>query len=877
MKKPILLYSLFISCLLLILPLGIYQYIASNIEDISGVDSANIEEKQDKLTSKHQMYDHLFESRTYPDFTFDYKAYQKTVRQSVTNYQLAKLSVNEALNTPWRLEGPTNIGGRLNCVTYQPDNPNIIYTGAAKGGVFKTTDGGENWQPIFDEQPFLAISHITIDPNNYDVIYVGTGDVNISSHYAVGDGVYRSEDGGNTWQHLGLAAQAIVAKVLVHPSNSNIIYVATMGNPIARSSERGLYRSTDYGETWEQILYIDDDAGVADLMIDFENPDILYAASWNRIRNNQESIVNDDDAVIWKTIDGGDTWLPLTNDLPTTDMGRIGLCMSHTNPNTIFAIYVSESNALQGVFKSTNAGENWTQIAFPEQFDGDPLGNFGWYFAKVGVNPADDNEVYLLGVNLHRTQNNGETWEMAAPEWWEYLVHADKHAITFIDSNTILLATDGGLYRTNDNCENWEDIENLPNTQFYRVASSPHEGSYYMGGAQDNGTTGGNYTNSNEWPRISGGDGFQPVFDQENPDVFYTESQFGNIRITESGGAGFSDFNNGIDGADRTAWDTPYLISKHNNENGYRGTYRMYANQMGYNEEWIPISDDLTDGIIYHPRHHNITALAESPINDQYIYAGTSDANVWRSLDMGTTWEEITNNLPERYVTSIQASPTDENTAYVTLSGYKGNWYEPHVFKTTNSGDSWEDISGNLPNVGVNDIFIYPNTVSDSILFVANDIGVYVSLDAGNEWQRLGNNMPFVFVFDLDLDLIDNRVVAATFARSIMSYSLDSVLLAYNELTSVGVHMPPLTNETISYQTFSVYPNPSSQFIIIPPLSNKVTQAFISDVNGRVVKQLNIQDLIDNYNLAISDLSNGIYFLHINSLESKRTAKFVKN
>ena len=829
---------------------------------------------KNKLDKKSYPEENFWYQRSYPDFDFSMDTYVKSMKKAIATSKenSKKFRQNTKVNgsgydTPWKLEGPTNIGGRINTVISHPQNPNIIYAGCAKGGVFRTLDNGESWQPIFDEQPFLAIGHIAFNPQNPDEVFVATGDPNISISFAVGDGIYKSSDGGQTWENIGLAEQRIATKIRINPDNPDVMYVGTMGDPMQRDGNRGLYRTEDGGQTWEQILFVADDAGIIDLVMHPENPDVLFAASWNRIRNTQESIVEGDDAKIWRTTDGGDTWEMLQNGLPQQDMCRIGLTISNEK---VFAVYVNTNYELDNVYVSSDNGDSWAATAGNA---GAILGGFGWYFGKVVVNPTNDDHIYVLGVDLHRSLDGGQTWELATPSWWSYSVHADKHSLHFSDANTLILATDGGLYRSTDNAETWTDIENIPNTQFYRVAYNPHNPSVYGAGAQDNGITAGNADIMNEWPRILGGDGFQMIYHPTDPNIFYAENQNGAIYVTTDGGFDFSYANNGIDGSDRTNWDTPYIMSHHNSDVLYQGTFRLYKNESpaGQNS-WFPISEDLTDGNIFGNSFHTITCIAESPLNANHLYVGTSDANVWHSLDGGETWESLHDDLPEKYITSIEASPNETNTVYVTMASYKGNGTDAEIYRSTNNGYDWNKINGDLPAIGVNDVMIYPNTAIDSLLFAATDIGIYATTD-GETWNRVGSDFPYLWVFDIEHDVANNRIIAGTFARSLYSFPIDSIVPTSStpiDTSNVGIL------ENTKLNNWKVYPNPAENVFYIEHLDEKqqMTTAWISDLSGRKIKDIELND--KRQAIDISDFAKGVYLVHFLENGSEEAVKMVK-
>ncbi len=826
------------------------------------------------LEKHHLPNEHFFWQRAYPDFNMSVDVVKNALREAQQQSN-AKQSDNDAT---WLLEGPTNIGGRINAIAVHPNNPNIIYAGSARGGVHKTTDGGNTWLPIFDEQLFNSIGDIVIAPHNPQTIYVGTGDLNISSHFSVGNGIYRSNDAGETWQNIGLSEVGIIAKIIVNPTDSNQIFVATMGNPIARDENRGLYKTNDGGATWQKILYIDDDAGIIDMVMSPNQPNTLYAASWNRIRNMQETIINEQDSKIWKSTDGGETWAQLSNGLPDNLQSRIGLAIATQNPNRLAAIYVDSTSAFLGVYISNDAGETWTQTADLSAFNfDDPLAGFGWYFGKIYFSPQNDQQLFLLGVDMFQSTDGGFTWEICVPYWWQYEVHADKHAMAFDNNGGILLGTDGGMYRSDDNTETWQDIEFIPNTQFYRIAVNPHIPNTYCGGAQDNGTTMGNADIISEWPRIFGGDGFQPTFHPTDPNLFYAEMQNGAMIYSNDGGNNFDSANEGIDPSDRRNWDMPYIISPHADNGLYAGTYRLYKSTTNDPPFFLPISEDLTDGVIYGNNFHNITTIDQSILSPNYLYVGTSDGNVWRSLNDGNTWESINQDLPDRYVTSVKASPHQLNTVYVSISGYKGNGTQPHIFKSDNNGTNWSDISGNLPPIAVNDILLLPEDTTEQIILAATDAGVYMSVNAGTTWQRLGNNMPFFSVFDIDYDPNNHKLVAATFARSIMSFDLSQLIdfSGNNPILDITPNPAQHSNAialnaqynyfdqsiAVTIQHSNTMPNPIAANIAL------------FDLNGKIINRQTMNDLTTNIAFSTQQLSKGIYIVALQIGNKQYTQK----
>ncbi|MBL0342398.1 MAG: T9SS type A sorting domain-containing protein [Bacteroidetes bacterium] len=843
-------FQLVISCLVISLGLTAMMAIKSPI---------NERVVNRKLSGNSKMFepsDHFFMQRSWPSKEIDFKAYEKAILSVNTN-ALSRISSIPGFGGDWTLEGPSNVGGRINTILVDPTNSNIIFVGCATGGIFKSIDAGSTWSPVFDQQPFMAIGCLVFEPGNSNTIFAGTGDPNISGYPFIGDGIWKSIDGGDTWVHIGLTNQRIISKIVIDPTNSNIMYAGTMGIPFERNNERGLYKSTDGGNSWNQILFISDDSGIIDLVLDYNNPDILYAAGWNRIRNNEESVIVGQAAKIYKSTDGGTNWNILTSGLPQNDMSRIGLTMSKTNPNVIYAAYVNDQLDFDGVYKTINGGSTWTLQA-GNGIDPFFMGGFGWYFGRIEVNPSNDNQIFICGVDIYRSNDGGNNWLQSDPN---FETHADKHDVFFINASTILLATDGGMYRSTDGGNSWSDAEDIPNTQFYRVTSNPFVANEYSGGTQDNGTVTGNAANINGWQQIFGGDGFTIIYNPIDPLVYYVETQNGDIWATSDGGV-FVDYISGtIDATDRRNWDMPYILSSHNQDVLYTGTYRIYKNNSGPVDDWQPISPDLTDGIIFAPRFHTITTLAESPLNANYLYAGTSDGNVWKTNNGGSTWDNITGTLPDRYVTSIKASSVNQDHIFVTVSGYKYNEYIPHVFKSTDNGFSWTDISGNLPQIAVNDIVVNP--ANENLFVVATDGGVYATINAGVDWERVGVNMPVIPVYDLDFDMVGKKIVAGTHARSLMTYPIDSLLISSS---------PELLN---AIPFVSIGPVPANDNLIIYLDQACQFQYRIFDGKGLVVKQA---DRVNSkqVKIDISSFNPGVYYVEIEMKGSKFVRKFLK-
>lgn len=799
----------------------------------------------DKFEEKHEPFDHFYFQRAFPDEQVNFRAMERSLTEART---WSEQQVNRSADGLWQQEGPLNIGGRINCIAVHPFDTDIILTGTAGGGIFRTEDGGESWDPITDDLTHLPIGHIVYDPTDPNVIYAGTGDVNIGGTVWVGNGVYKSTDGGETWNYLGLEECRIVSKIAINPQNPQQIFVGTMGVPFETNNDRGLYRSNDGGLTWEQVLFVSDDSGIIDLVMNPDNPAILYAANFNRIRTALFSEASGDEAGIYKTTDGGDTWSELANGLPTGPMSRIGLKLWEGNTDVLFAKYVNPDFQLEGVFKSTNGGTSFSEIPT----DGLPtgvLGGFGWYFGKLGVSPYDQNEITMMGVDMFTTTNGGQVWNLSAPNWWEYEVHADKHAIHYIGPNEILLGTDGGLFRTQDGFESWTDADRIPNTQFYRVTTNPHYPGMILGGAQDNGTSVGYIGQpDDDWLRLWGGDGFTPIPDPVDPMLCYTTTQYGNFYYLFTDYEDIFDWdymNDGIDSDERVNWDAPFVMDPADNTVMYTATERVYRMQDAPFGIWQPISPVLVDPSEEFYGRRNVSTVAVSSLNSDVIYAGTTDSKVWVTTDAGTSWDEIETDLPEYYVTDIKTAPYDEATALVSFSGYRSNDNTPHLYRTEDHGQTWEAITGDLPDMPVNHVEI----LNPTTYFIATDNGVYYTENSGDNWDRLGNNMPYIVVLDIHIDTELEILLAGTFARSAWTYDISEFLIP----TSVSEE----DHETAIH--VQLFPNPASEVLNVTVIGPAIEQYSVFSANGQIIRQDRVDQIGEGLQIDVSDWRAGAY------------------
>jgi len=809
---------------------------------------------QETVNEIAEQYPHewMYNQRAYPDNYINPTAMKNALQQSKSILSSRDAESGGA----WVLRGPLNTGGRITDAAISPDNDNHLYVSTAVGGVFRSTDQGANWTPIFDAIGQASIGNIAIAPSNAQRIYVGTGEANGSATSGAffGDGVYRSDDGGDSWSNIGLPESNHIGRIVVDPADEDRVFAAATGRLYGYNSERGIYRTTDGGANWEQVLFVTDSTAAIDVAMNPVNTDILYAAMWERTRKPWQRDYGGLTSGVHRSVDGGDTWELLGNGLPAPNAqtGRIGLAVSESDPATVYARYTTGeiTNSFDAIYKSTDNGDSWIQINTGAISGIDA--SFGWYFGNIRVNPIDPDEVYVLGQQLFRTSNSGGSWQSVNG------MHVDHHAIEYSrnNNNLILAGNDGGAYLSSNGGNSWFHFENLPITQFYNIEVDFQEPDRLYGGTQDNNTIRTLTAGLNDWSPIWGGDGFHVNVDPSDNNFVYAESQFGNLGRSTNGGNSFQSALDGISSADRNNWNTPVVLSPFNPEITYYGSNRLYtANRAMF---WTAISPDLTDG--QHPSgslsYGTLTAIAPSYNNLNTIYTGSDDGNVHVTFDGGANWENISAGLPDRYITSIAISPNDDQTAYVTISGFGLLDYDPHVFKTIDGGQTWADISSNLPSIPVNDLIIGP----DNILLLATDLNVWYSEDDGGSWDILGNNLPLTITRDLKYHAPTQTLYAGTFGRSIHSYDL-STLLGTDSFVEE-------TNDV------RLYPNPTNSVLNIKHDLTSDGQITIFDITGKEVKLLFDGNLEASRNITfqVSEMSSGIYFVRIAS-EGKSVVK----
>ncbi|MEN0050294.1 MAG: T9SS type A sorting domain-containing protein [Bacteroidota bacterium] len=797
----------------------------------------------------------FYQQRAYPFQNINYQVYNQAAQQLQEQRKVKQLE-SRTTTSDWESVGPVNIGGRVTDIALNPNDPNIFFVGTAVGGIFKTTNRGQSWKAVFDDAGRLSIGSIAIAPSNTRILYAGTGEANASATSGAffGDGVYKSINGGKSWENVGLKNSHHIGRVVVNPNNENHVLIAAMGSLYDKNEERGLYQSKDGGENWEQLFFISDSTSCVDVVMNPVDTNIVYAVMWERIRKPWGRSYAGPTSSIFRTKDGGSTWEELKTGLPFNngDRGRIGLTMAPSDPNILYASFTKDpvTNDFNGLYKSIDGGDTWKKTN--DFFLNGMYSTFGWYFGNLRVNPRNPDDAFILGVSLQRTQSGGGRWDRIADG-----VHVDHHALEMhpTDSTLTVLGNDGGVYVSSDEGDTWTHLPNLPITQFYECEVSQSEVDHYYGGTQDNGTVMVDNGKSNNWRQIWGGDGFHVVVDPESSDIVYAEYQWGRFFRSINGGDSFQWAMNGIVNSDRKNWNTPFVIDPNNSAILYYGANRLYRSRDRA-ATWEVISEDLTKG--KHEsgtnRYGTITTINVSPADSDIIYVGTDDGNVQVTRDGGTTWRLASTNLPNRYVTSVICDFDDPLKAYVTFSGYRKNDYLSHVFMTTNGGMTWEDISDNLPEVPVNDLIIddqYP-----AVLYVATDLGVWRRNGQNAAWEQLGTTIPNTVVTDLVIHKRKRELVAATFGRSLYKYKLN---FSPPDLPEVDTIVTP----------FRVYPNPIRDVATIKVEASRSQKVRISmrNLRGRIVWQKENVWLEKGENEIVLDqgqaLENGNYVVSV--------------
>ncbi len=726
-------------------------------------------------------------------------------------------------NTPfkdlkWQHLGPKNVSGRCTdiAVVTPKGKSYTIYVATASGGVWKTENEGTTWDPIFDQEASTSIGDVTIAPSNNDIVWLGTGEPNIFRSSMAGSGVYKSTDAGKTWQHVGLTGTHTIARIVIHPKNPDVVYVAASGHEWTNNKERGVYKTVDGGKNWENILYVDEETGASDLVMDPSDSNTLYASTWQRMRKKWNDPRNEPDykgSGIYKTTDGGKTWKPINKGLPEAKFrGRIGIDLCLSKPNVIYAFVDSyeigrepteeekantyglpSSGIIKGstVYRSDDKGESWTEVSglTPEtkRYMMRHSATYGWVFGQMRVDPNDENTIYTMGLALNVSNDGGKTFRRLRG------MHADHHGL-WIDpdnSNYIVNVNDGGIVISYDKGKTWRQfLHNLPVCQFFNIAYDMDKPFRVYGSMQDHGSFRGIVDFSqgrNEIPvvdfeRAPGGEGSSHAIDPTNPNIVYSAGFYGHINRTDLSVPGEEgekrilprQYEN--EPKLRGQWVAPFIISSHNSNTIYHGMQYLFRSR-DRGDSWERISKDLTYNVkskMGDIPYQTIFSISESPLKFGLIYVGTDDGKVHVTMDSGKTWKEIMKGLPyQKWVSELVASAYDLSTVYMTQNGKRDDDFAAYVWKSTDYGKTWVDISGNIPLGPVN--VIKEDPVNKDILYVGTDIGVYVTTDGGKTWNILGGNLPSTFVHDLIIHPRDNIIVIATHGRGMWAMDANPV------------------------------------------------------------------------------------------------------
>ncbi len=708
----------------------------------------------------------------------------------------------------FRSIGPSLTSGRISDVAVNPNNPFEYYVASSAGGVWKTINSGVEFTSIFDGEGSYSIGCITMDPNNSNVIWVGTGENNNQRSVNYGDGVYKSLDGGASWKNMGLKTSEHIGKIIVHPENSNIVFVAAIGPLWSKGGERGLYKTTNGGETWEAVLTIDEHTGVNDVVMDPRNPDVLYASTFQRRRHVYTYVGGGPGSGMHKSTDGGKTWNEINKGLPTTELGRIGLAISPANPEIIYAI-VEAAEGKGGFYASTNRGASWEKRGSHV--------TSGNYYQEIIADPVDENTVYSMDTWMSVSHDGGKTFSMVG----EVFKHVDNHCMWINPNNNKhwLVGCDGGMYETFDAAKTWDFKENIPVTQFYKVAVDNDYPFYNVyGGTQDNFSIGGpsrvltNHGITNfDWFITNGGDGFESQIDPNNPDIVYAQSQNGFlVRYDKKSGeiVGIQPKEKVNENAYRFNWDSPLAVSKHATGRLYFAGNKVFRSN-DYGNSWEVISDDLSAQIdrnqlkVYDrvvsidavakngstSLYGSVVALSESPIDENLLAVGTDDGLIHISENGGTSWRKITNisGAPKQsYVNSVFLSKHDVNVMYVAFNHHKYGDFKPYIFKSADKGKSWTSISSNLPERG-SVYAIEEDHKNSNLIFCGTEFGVFFSPNKGANWKQLKTGLPTILVRDIAIQERENDLVLGTFGRGF--YVLDD----YSALRTVKNAEPTAT------------------------------------------------------------------------------------
>ncbi len=736
-----------------------------------------------------------------------------------THQAMAEASPYKALS--WQSIGPANNTGRMTSIAVADDNGRrTIYVGAASGGIWKSDDRGNTWRPIFEHEATASIGDVAVVPSDHNIVWVGTGEDNLFRAGIAGTGIYKSIDAGKTWRQMGLTDSGTIGRVLVHPTNPDIVYVAASGHEWTPNEMRGVFKTADGGKTWAKVFYRSPNTGAVDLVMDPSDPNTLYAAMWQRIRrkwNDPRVEPGFNEGGVWKTTDAGKTWTAINDGLtPAEFRGRVGIDIARSNPNVIYAIIDSSdtgrpakpgerdaytrllppgSNIIKGleVFRSDNKGQSWRKVSgqTPETaLNMMSLGNtYSWVFTQIRVDTKDENTVYVLALGVSVSHDSGATFTRYQAGG------GDNHRMWIdpADAKVTYVAADSGFIMTQDGGLTRKPASGIQGTQFYNVEVDNQTPFYIYGSIQDTGSRrvaldlskGRDTLKPLNWQSAPGGEGSNQAIDPTDPNIVYSHGYYGNFTRTDlspqaaaaagrgGGGGRGKDIRPKIGPGEpelRAQWMAPIIVSQFDHNTIYAG-YQFVYRSKDRGDTWERISGDLTDNnpaqMGVNPfaiPYQTITQIAESPRRAGLLYVGTDDGHVHVTMDDGKTWTELTKTLPftaRKWVSRLVASKYDDATVYLAQRGREDDDFAPYLWKSTDYGKSWKSIVGNIPAGSVN--VIREDPTAPNLLYAANEFGVYVSTNGGQKWNVLGANLPTVEVSDLQIQPRDNVIVIATY------------------------------------------------------------------------------------------------------------------
>lgn len=694
------------------------------------------------------------------------------------------LTPNKYNNLHWHFIGPGGAGGRISDIKSDPRNPDVVYVSGSTGGIFKTTDGCKSWKPIFDYAgTTLSVGDMAISPAAPNRIWVGTGEGNgEQSSASIGDGVYRSDDGGSSWKHLGLEKTQHIARIAAHPTNKDVLFVAATGARWGWNTERGLYRTQDAGETWEKVLYIDEKTGMSDVLVHPDGKTIL-ASAYQQYRNAWAHLRSGKTSGLYRSEDGGDTWEKIELDQTVDPIGRIAIVYAPSNPEIMYACVESKSG---GVYRSEDKGETWHLVNNQKKTS--------YWYGRIYVDPWDADHLFVMDVNVGESKNGGKTFNNMKARG----VHVDHHILWWDPDNADhrLLGNDGGLYETFNDGKDWTFLSDLTFQQFYAFEVDQQDPYWIYGGLQDNGVW-GFQVDTKEWSkitddqlvRISGGDGFWAAIDPLNPEIVYGESQYGGlvqrdkrtnkqkyIKPRKPRGEEQYRFN----------WNAPYLISLHPPHAIYIGGNYLFKS-VDQGDNWKEISPDLSKNEDLSKKkilgmkpalkpYASITALDESPLKPGLIYAGTDDGNLHMTRDDGANWTDLTDLLPmpdDRFMMRIICSSHDPATVYVAAARYyEANDFSPYLFRSTDYGQTWESLGANMPSAAIVKGFAEHPSNPD-LLFAGVHNGLLISDNGGKTWEKVGGTLPPVCIDDIKVKMPENHLILGSYGRGIIIWEMN--------------------------------------------------------------------------------------------------------